>query len=85
MRNRSATVAGFHGLPWFPKVSKERQKPFQNRNSFQAGSVLAGAGNKLKKISYQRIEIRRYVTCQSPMAFYVVGGVPSPRDDLRAG
>jgi hypothetical protein len=24
MRNRSATVAGFHGLPWFPKVSKER-------------------------------------------------------------
>jgi hypothetical protein len=30
MRNRSATVAGFHGLPWFPKVSKERQKLFQS-------------------------------------------------------
>ncbi|HEV8073938.1 MAG TPA: hypothetical protein VGP21_07385, partial [Opitutaceae bacterium] len=28
MRNRSATVAGFHGLSWFPKVSKERQELF---------------------------------------------------------
>jgi hypothetical protein len=53
MRNRSATVAGFHGLSWFPKVSKERQ----------AGPVLAGVGTELKKISYQRIVIRRYVTC----------------------
>jgi hypothetical protein len=68
MRNRSATVAGFHGLPWFPKVSKERL-------------VVTGVIDELKKISYQRIAIRRYVTCQSPRGFYVVGGVPSPRDD----
>jgi hypothetical protein len=25
MRYRSVTVAGFHGLPCFPKVKKERQ------------------------------------------------------------
>jgi hypothetical protein len=75
MRNRSATVAGFHGLPWFPKVSKERQ----------AGLVLAGATDELKENSYQRIAIRRYVTCQSLMAFYVVGGVPSFRDHPRMG
>jgi hypothetical protein len=73
MRNRSATVAGFHGLPWYPKVSKERP-------------LLTGTADKLKKISYQRIKICRYVTCHGPIQlFYVVGGVSSPRDNLSAG
>jgi hypothetical protein len=56
MRYRSATVAGFHGLPCFPEVSKERQ----------SAPVLAGVDDNFKIISYQRIRIRRYVTCQSP-------------------
>ncbi|HTB79941.1 MAG TPA: hypothetical protein VK717_03540 [Opitutaceae bacterium] len=49
MRYRSATVAGFHGLPCFPEVSKERQ----------SAPVLAGTRADHKSFSYQCIAIRR--------------------------
>jgi hypothetical protein len=49
MRYRSATVAGFHGLPCFPEVSKERL----------SAPVLAGTCADHKSFSYQCILIRR--------------------------